>query len=176
MFLAFSFVRFQLSLFAFHTNLIELCSFDLLNKNKMKKIVLILTMFTTLISCEKEEFNPCIVSYIEDGIYVQQTCKFGFDTLKIKGDSFLLTRNIRENNTFNDDFEGVIEYRCDSITFIPSSYYRLRERNEWVRVKTPLTFKYSDTLTLETKKPLTYQTKEFDYVSGCNELYFFKFQ
>lgn len=142
----------------------------------MKKLVLILTAFTALISCEKEDLNPCIVSHIEDGVYIQQTCRFGFDTLKIKGDSFLITRNIRENNTFSDDFEGVVEYNCDSITFIPSTYYRLRDGNEWRRVKTPLTFKYSDTLTLETTKPLTYQTNEFDYVSGCNELYFFKLQ
>lgn len=141
----------------------------------MKKLMLLSFIAFQLIACKKEtEWTPCIVDTIEDGTYTQRNCNLGIDTFRIEGDSFYFRRNIRASNTWEEKVSGWIVYECDSIKLYPSRYRYEYINNDWKRVTTPVVFHYSDSLILETTKPLDYLDEDFQVVSGCESLYFVK--
>lgn len=142
----------------------------------MKNLIALYFIAFLLIGCKKNtEWTPCIVQTIQDGTYTQRNCNLGIDTFRIKGDSFYFRRNIRASNTWEEKVSGLIVYECDSIKLYPESYRYEYINNDWQRVKTPVVFHYSDSLTLETTKPLNYLDENFQVVSGCESLTFVTF-
>lgn len=136
----------------------------------MKKLIVASFVILGISSCKKTE----IQEKIADGVYTQTSCELGIDTFEINSDQFRITRYVRANNTFFEEIKGQLIYDGDSLFLIPSNQYYTFKGGRWVETLESIAFNFSNSLVLETQKPLMYISENGSDTSGCNILNFSK--